>query len=429
MDDLTQLEEPTMPTPRPTPTADEHSLLAAARDGDLPKVQSLITQGVNVNAHSKDFAPPLVGLISAAANTTSLVMHNGKLVPSGQILWEQKDLLIQVIRELLAAGANPNGTAGKSPLLALAWRIPDDVRLPIAHLLLKSGANPDASDKTGTSPLLAAVLYRSTAYARLLLEQPVDVNRTAPRGAILNIAEDNLASARKDLASAGKAANRYQQETNLQQLEQLVQDLKSRGARHKSELAVPPEKTKPQPRHVASDFLDLANAGEAEWALLAIKAPFEAACDAYFKFSKSKFRTPNVPLHPAADGEEIPPYAAVVKVKDSPWTLILCSIFYVRAADLKHAASAAKHLSAALQTRALTYTGTEETEIGRCELFENGQSISKGSGKKAIALLSQENIALPAFYPARKGSDLWLSIEKPSLGAVLQADLIALDKK
>jgi len=366
--------------------------------------------------------PPLAGLISAATNTTSMILHNGKFVPKAQKLWEQKDALLDTIKALLDAGANPNAKSDESPLHHLARRIPDDIRLPIARMLLEKGANPDAIDKQDTSPLQMAVLYKSPNYARLLLDYPVDINRLTPRGTALDIVVNNIDFAKRDIAARPAAAPAY--EAELRDLDALLQLLNARGAKRKSELDIAPEQPKPEERHIASDFLKLVNTGEAEWALLALKAQFDAVSDAYFKFSKSKTRHQNVPLRPAADAEEIPPFAAVVKVKDSPWTLILCTIFYIRASHIKHIAAAAKELSESLKTHALTYSGTEETDYGNCELFDNGKSASKAAGKKSIALLTKEIVVLPAFYPARKGDNQWLSIEKSSINMVERADLV-----
>ena len=182
---------------------------------------------------------------------------------------------------------------------------------------------------------------------------------------------------------------------------------------------------KPEIRHIASDFLKLVNTGEAEWALLAVKAPFDAVSDTYLKFVKGNSREENVALRLAADGEEVPPLAAVVKVKNSPWTIILRTIFYVRSPDLKHVTGAAKELSKSLKTRALSYVGTEESENGECELFDSGKSLATADDDDSIALLTRENILLPACYPTRDGDKPWLAIEKPSIPMVERADLIA----
>ena len=92
--------------------------------------------------------------------------------------------------------------------------------------------------------------------------------------------------------------------------------------------------------------------------------------------------------------------------------------------DFKQIASAAKSLSKSLSTRALTYGGTDETDNGVCELFENGERIAKAGDKKSIALLTKENVVLPVCYPAKDAKKTWLAVEKPSMNIVERADLI-----
>jgi ankyrin repeat protein len=407
-------------------------LTAALGQGKLACAKLLLSRGASPSAKSKhkQFDPPLVVLTTAISNTTSLVARNGKLVPAGKDYWDQKDAVIELIQALLAAGADPNahGSSRQPPLASLARRIPEDVSLPIARILIESGANPDVvAGKNADSPLMTAVLYNSAGFARLLLEQPaaVDVNRLCPRGTILDVVESNIATAQRDIAQARTEDARAELEATLRGLGSLRDLLISRGAKHKSELDVPAEPPpKPEKRHIASDFLKLVNTGEAEWALLAVKAPFDAVCDGYFKFAKAKTRQQNVPVRPAGDLQEVPPLTAIIQVKDSPWTIILHTIFYVRLPHLKHVTSAAKALSKSLQTRALSWSGTEETDNGHCELFDGGEKIGTANNARSIALLTKEDLLVPACYPARDGDKSWLAVEKPSLAMVERADLI-----
>jgi len=405
-------------------------LTEALREGKLSCAKLLLARGASAGAKSKhkQFEPPLVVLAAGVANTTSMVARNGKLVPAGKDFWDQKEALFELIQSLLAAAADSNATRSsrEAPLVLLARRMPEEISLPIARMLIEKGANPDAVAKGGDSPLMTAALYNSTAFARLLLEHLVDVNRLCPRGTALDVVESNIATAQRDIASARTDEIRAQFEAQLHDLRSFRDLLISRGGKHKSELDLPPEPPpKPEKRHIASDFLKLVNTGEAEWALLAVKAPFDAVSDAYLKFTKSKSRQENVPIRPAADAEEIPLLAAVVKVKDSPWTIILYTIFWIRLPDAKHVDEAAKELSKSLQTRALAWIGREETDNGRCVLFEDGKKIATANNARAITLLTREDVRVPAYYPTRKGDESWLAVEKSSLSKVERADLIA----
>jgi hypothetical protein len=273
---------------------------------------------------------------------------------------------------------------------------------------------------------MTAALYSSTGLARLLIDHPVDVNRQSQQGSILDIVEDKIERARKDIPVARTDAIRATFEAEKRELESLRDLLISRGAKHKSELPpVPVAPPKPEKRHVATDFLKLAySTDDSVWAILAVKAPFESVADAYFKLAKSKTRQQNAPVRAAADGQEVAPLAAVVKVKDSPWTIIQRTIFILGTADVKHVCSAAKSLSKSLNIRAVTWIGTEETANGRCELFENGERTATAGSAKVIALLTAEGVPCPAVYPARKGDETWLAVEPPSSGTVERADLI-----
>jgi len=405
-------------------------LTEALREGKLSCAQLLLARGASaaVKSKHKQFEPPLVALLAGVCNTTSLVSRNGKLLPAGKDFWDQKEDLFEIVQSLLEAGADPNaGDSTREPPLAFLGRpIPVEISLPVGEMLIAKGANPDAVRKPGDSPLMIAVLYNSADFARLLLEHPVDINRLCPRGTVLDVVESNIKTAERDIASARTNDIRKHFESLLQELKPLRDLLISRGGKRKSELDLPMEAPpKPEKRHIATDFLKLVNTGEAEWALLAVKAPFDAVTDAYMKFAKSKDRHENVPVRAAADAEEVPPLTAVIKVKESDWTIILRTIFYVRLPDLKHVAGAAKELSKLLHTRALAWTGTEETHNGRCELFENGEKIASAGSAKAIAMLASEDVRVPACYPARAGADSWVAVEKTTAFTVERADLIA----
>lgn len=404
-------------------------LTSALGEGKLSCAKLLLARGANpaFKSKHKKFDPPLLVLANGVSNTTSLVSRNGKLVPAGKDFWDQKEALFELVQTLLDGGADPNaiGPMKDTPLELLAGRIPENISIPLARMLIVKGANPDADEKSETSPLMTALFYNSIAFARFLLEHPVNVNSLSQRGTALDVLESNIKTAERDIASARTPKIRAELEAKLVDLQSLHDLLISRGGKHQLELELPSKAPpKPEKHHIASDFLKLVYTGEAEWALLAVKAPFDAVSDAYFKFAKANDRQEKVSIRPAGDAEEVPPVAAIIKVKDSEWTIILRTIFYMRLPDMKHVTSAAKELSKTLQTRAMSWVGTEETEKGRCELFDDGQRIAAANNARSVALLTKENLRVPACYPARNGKLSWLAVEQSSLAMVERADLI-----
>lgn len=80
----------------------------------------------------------------------------------------------------LRAGANPDAadSRGKTPLIIAAGR--GDTRL--AHLLLQAGAHINAHDAYGRTPLHEAARYGQTACIRLLLQHGADIHSKDAHG-------------------------------------------------------------------------------------------------------------------------------------------------------------------------------------------------------------------------------------------------------
>lgn len=396
-------------------------LVAALSNGELNCATLLLERGAVANPQSrrKDFAYPLVVLSRLMANTSSLVSRNGKLQSEAEVLWEEKEHVLRLYRQLLQAGADPTKTdqLENTPLNFLAGRIPDEVRLPIVRLLLDHGASANAARSDGDSVLMRAADQQSVRVAEMLLERGADVNRVGPRGTALDVATSSLATLE---------GYQIRNEAAIASAREMLELLRQRGGLTRSELGVTvePPAARPEPVHIATEFLKLVNTTEAEWALFAVKAPLDAVLAPYQKFAKLRKHQSHVPIRLSADGEEVPPLTAVVQVKGSPWTIVLCTIFYVRATHVKHIKAAAIELSRALATPVVTYAGTAETEYGRCELFENGESTARAGSSKAVAFLTKHDVALPACYPARKDGETWLAVETASLAMVERADLL-----
>ena len=208
-------------------------LTSALGEGKLACARLLLARGASASTKSKhkEFEPPLAVLASSTANTTTLVSRNDKLVPAAKDLWDQKEALFDLFQSLLAAGADPKttGSSGNFPLHFLARRIPDDVRLPVARMLLEKGADPDALDGNGYSPLLTAAFNNSVSFARLLLKYPVDVNRLCPRGSVIDIVENNITLAKRDISGGRTDLARAESEAELRDLEAFLDVLKTRA--------------------------------------------------------------------------------------------------------------------------------------------------------------------------------------------------------
>lgn len=137
---------------------------AAAR-GDSGKVERLIRGGADVNARTKTGNTPLHFAVGAGhvATTEVLLKHNAEIDARNN------------------NGRTPFFTLVTSP----AWK------LSVAHavstweimkLLAAKGANLNARDKLGGTPLLSSVLQKSTEMVQTLLELGADPNMSDKDG-------------------------------------------------------------------------------------------------------------------------------------------------------------------------------------------------------------------------------------------------------
>ena len=147
-----------------TPTSEwlmrdtDHTLHSAATVNNLSAVKKLLATGADPNARYMPPVPdeygmlPLYAVIEEGLEIASTPLHAAVRYPS--------DGRLEVVQELLEAGANPNArtVGGFTPLhAAVRW----GSELEVVQALLAAGANPNARTVGGSTPLHAAVRWGS----------------------------------------------------------------------------------------------------------------------------------------------------------------------------------------------------------------------------------------------------------------------------
>lgn len=148
-----------------------------ANNNSVPIAALLIEKGADVNAQSPQAgatptplavaahwgAPDLVRLLIAKGADVNARGSDG----STPLMWAAHFRDIEAMKILIQNRADVNATT-TDKATALHWALGGSSSLMVVRLLLESGANPNAKDKSGTSPLQIAMNMHVQGYVELL---------------------------------------------------------------------------------------------------------------------------------------------------------------------------------------------------------------------------------------------------------------------
>jgi ankyrin repeat protein len=163
--------------------AGETSLHWAVVGGKKEIVAALINNGANVNAKNDEGETPLDFAPTKPEIADLLSKHGGKTggeLPPATLLQALNRVDLEGIKDLLAKGADVNAKDddGGTPLL-IAVTLGNK---EIAALLIANGADVNAKDPRGTTPLHGAALRGHKEIVKLLIAKGADVNAKSVDG-------------------------------------------------------------------------------------------------------------------------------------------------------------------------------------------------------------------------------------------------------
>lgn len=162
-------------------------LWKAASSGDLKRIESLISNGADVNSKNKDGLTPLhVAAVRGQLAVVDFLINNSADVNTktkdGQTLLHHvaREGHFRVVELLIDSGSdlNTKDNAGRTPLnCALRWR-----KYDVAKLLVRRGADVNTKDGTGITPLHYASSSEDSNLVKLLISKGSDINAKRTNG-------------------------------------------------------------------------------------------------------------------------------------------------------------------------------------------------------------------------------------------------------
>lgn len=156
-------------------------LMWAAQSGDLPIVRRLIAAGADVSAVSELMTPLTAAAMTGQLQVMEILLNAGaeanqhaafQLTPLHQAAAVSHELAIAL---LLKHGADVDARnfEGQTPLIIAMYR-DEELTLPCAKRLIQSGADVNAADAQGATALMAAASEGKEQLVNFLLESGAD---------------------------------------------------------------------------------------------------------------------------------------------------------------------------------------------------------------------------------------------------------------
>lgn len=153
-------------------------LIKACKKGRLEIVKNLLSEGVNPNGEGK-YIPLLYASENGYRAIVELLLEKGANVNSqdkygdSALLWAVNHKHTNVVKLLLDKGADVN-IKNKGGTCALEYCVYGEIDVDLIKLLLDKGANVNSCNKKGETPLFWATLFQKEEIVRLLLRAGAD---------------------------------------------------------------------------------------------------------------------------------------------------------------------------------------------------------------------------------------------------------------